>query len=321
MQVVILAAGRGQRLGRLAERYSKPMLPIMGEPMIGRVLRAFSMLAPPEIIVIGSPRDHTLESYLSTLDGKGPAIRLLHQKEPLGTANALMVAADYLGEMFLVSACDHMVEVIELQRFAEAAMEMEHCDALLSIMRMDRCRIQESAAVSLDNQGEVRRVVEKPNAEEAASRLAALPLYAFSRPILEHMCALRPSSRGEYEIPAGIQRLIDGGGRVRAFMWDARMTVNTVAEYLDVHMRLLRRRGSWVSEEALIGQEVAFQAPVAVEAEARLGDGSQIGPLAYICRRAQIGAGSRIVRSVVMPGAEVQPGARIVDQVVHAMAG
>ncbi len=321
MQVVILAAGRGHRLGRLAERYSKPMLPIMGEPMIGRILRTFSMLASPEVIVVGSPGDDALGAYLSSLDGKGPAIRLLHQKEPLGTANALQVAADYVGDLFLVSACDHMVEADELRRFAEAAMEMDNCDALLSIMRMDRNLIQESAAVSLDDQGEVRQVVEKPKPDEAASRLAALPLYAFRRSILEHMGALDPSPRGEYEIPAGIQRMIDGGGRVRAFMWNTRMTVNTVAEYLDVHLRLLRRSGPWVSAEAIIGREVIFQAPVGVEIEARLGDGSQIGPMAYVCRRARIGAGAQIVRSVVMPNAEVRPGARIVDQVVLESAG
>lgn len=320
MQVVILAAGRGNRLGRLGARYSKPMIPILGEPMISVVLRTFAPLAPNEIIVVGNPNDTALGEHVSAWNGKYGRVRLVYQEEPLGTAHALQAAADHLDEIFLLTASDHLVEADEIVEFAAAVREMGSCEALLSVMRMDRARIQESAAVTLDGQGEVRRVVEKPRPDEATSRLAALPLYAFRRSVLDHMFALRPSSRGEYEIPSGIQRLIDHGGRVRAFMWGKRMTVNTAADYLDVHLRLLRQRGSRIAEGAVLGRELNLRDPVVVEAGASLGDESQIGPLVYVGEQARVGAGARIERAVVMPGAEVPPGARVSDQVLLGSA-
>ena len=125
-------------------------------------------------------------------------------------ANALSLAVPYIEDAFILSACDnltpseHIAELLETQQTANA-------HATLSLMEVAPERISSTGIVDMQD-GRIRRIVEKPKPEEAPSNISSLPLYVFSRQILDYLPEVQPSARGEYELQDAIQMLIERDG-------------------------------------------------------------------------------------------------------------
>jgi NDP-sugar pyrophosphorylase family protein len=106
MQAVILAAGRGTRMGDLTTEIPKPMLTVHGKTLLEH---KFDML-PPEIheiiLVVGYHetviRSHFGDSY------KGRRIQYVVQENLNGTGGALLCAQPLLTERFIVMMGDDL---------------------------------------------------------------------------------------------------------------------------------------------------------------------------------------------------------------------
>jgi dTDP-glucose pyrophosphorylase/histidinol phosphatase-like enzyme len=103
LQAVILAGGKGTRLGAITQAIPKPMLPIAGhKPFLDYLLETIERHGYRDIILLGGYLGEVLEA---AYDGRriGTAtIRVLLEKVPLGTAGALTVARDALDPCFLM---------------------------------------------------------------------------------------------------------------------------------------------------------------------------------------------------------------------------
>lgn len=106
MQAVILAAGRGTRMGALTEHTPKPLLQIAGKTLIERELDVLPSEIDEVIIIVG---------YLGTaiqqrLGGEYAGKRLLYIEQDVldGTAGALWRAAPILKGRFLVLMSDDL---------------------------------------------------------------------------------------------------------------------------------------------------------------------------------------------------------------------
>ncbi len=64
LTAIILAAGVGARLGALGTRYSKPMLPIAGQPLIGWLVTRLRAAGVERLVVVGHASDEHLRDYL-----------------------------------------------------------------------------------------------------------------------------------------------------------------------------------------------------------------------------------------------------------------
>ena len=65
MQAIILAAGKGTRLGGLLQGKPKPLLPIKGVPMIGRTIKSLLKITEiTEIIIITGHMSKQINGYV-----------------------------------------------------------------------------------------------------------------------------------------------------------------------------------------------------------------------------------------------------------------
>jgi histidinol-phosphate phosphatase family protein len=151
-QVVILAGGKGTRLGaRLGENLPKPMMDVAGKPLLQHQLELARRHGFTEAVLFTGYRAEAIEAFFG--DGASLGLRLVHHREPqpLGTAGAVMEGRELLAERFLVMYGDTMLEV-DLTRFW-AAHEASGADVTLFLHPNDHPA--DSDLVEVDEAGRV----------------------------------------------------------------------------------------------------------------------------------------------------------------------
>lgn len=110
MKCLIIAAGRGSRLSEKGD--SKPLIPILGVPLLERVIRAALEGGANEFLVVTGYRGNDIRDFLNSLEGKlSVPITAIHNGE-WEKENGLSVlkAQKYLDEPFLLSMSDHLFD-------------------------------------------------------------------------------------------------------------------------------------------------------------------------------------------------------------------
>ena len=114
-QLIILAGGAGTRLRARLGDLPKPMIPIAGKPLLEHQVELAKKYGFTDLIFFVHFRADLIEKHFG--DGKkfGVQIRYVLEKEPLGTAGAVLAGFEKLAERFVVLYGDTMVNV-DLQR-------------------------------------------------------------------------------------------------------------------------------------------------------------------------------------------------------------
>ena len=238
MQGVILAAGKGSRLHPITLSRSKAMLPIVGKPIVERVMELLLANGVDDFILVVSPEDRDITHYFLQEATVPADVRFVYQTERLGMAKALECAAPLITEDFVLSACDNLVTTADVGRLMVFWQTEPQPNAILTLMPVKRERVSSTGIVALDGPW-ITRIVEKPTPAEAPSNISSLPLYVFSPRILELLPEVAPSPRGEYELQDAIQMLIHRAGRVGGVMVERRLTLTNAADLLAINREYL----------------------------------------------------------------------------------
>ena len=314
MQAAILAAGGGSRLHPLTLTRSKAMLPILGKPMIGRVMETIAGCGIRDFIVVASPHDRELIHYLEQWQVE--SIRLAFQSPARGAADALMRAAALIEGDFLLSACDNLVPLPDLQGMLDCWHSGVALKGMLALLPIPTQEISSAGIVELEGEWVVR-IVEKPAVTDAPSNIASLPLYCFRPDLLEYLPRVQPSPRGEYELQDAIQMLIDELGGVRGITLQSRMTLTSADDLLALNRHFLALQGDHsIPLPHAFPSGTCLLPPVSIEPGAQIGAGCTIGPEAYLEAGCRLGDEVTIQRSVVLRGGDISAGANISGQVI-----
>ncbi len=108
-QAMVLAAGRGTRLGRLGEQVAKALVEIDGRPLLAQQLDYLAGQGMKRVVVNASHLAEQLEEFASRY--RGPIeLEIVVEDEPLGTAGGVVNALPRLsGEPLLVLYGDVVV--------------------------------------------------------------------------------------------------------------------------------------------------------------------------------------------------------------------
>jgi dTDP-glucose pyrophosphorylase/histidinol phosphatase-like enzyme len=111
-QAVILAGGKGTRLGAITQTIPKPMLPIAGDrPFLDYLLEMIDRHGYRDILLLGGYLGDVLETAYDGRRIGGATIRVLRESTPLGTAGALTIARESLDPRFLMMNGDAFFDV------------------------------------------------------------------------------------------------------------------------------------------------------------------------------------------------------------------
>ena len=214
-KAVVLAAGRGTRLGALTDDIPKALVDVGGKPLIVHALDGLMEAGLAEFMVVTGYRGDQIEYELGNGGGAGVEIRYAQQHHLEGTARALALAREWLGsERFFVTWADVLVprpnywRVIRASRTADAAIAVNYTDDPYA-----------GAAVyidSADGDGLVTRIVEKPQRGSSTTNWNNAGLAVLGASAWDFIDRLTPSPRGEYELPQAVASMVEAGMRVRA---------------------------------------------------------------------------------------------------------
>ncbi len=134
------------------------------------------------------------------------------QKEPLGTADAVLAAEEFAGDdLFLVINSDNLYPVESLRRLREAGVQglvaFDH-GSRVEHSNIPEERISKFADVVIGVDGSLKEIVEKPE-HPREDGFVSMNTWLFSPRIFEACRAIGPSPRGEYEITAAVAFAID----------------------------------------------------------------------------------------------------------------
>lgn len=126
MQAAILIGGKGTRLGSAVAETPKPLLEVCGRPFIEHLLINLRRYGFTDFLLLAGYKAGVVEDhygpgsdFVQTFDAN---VRVLVEPEPLGTAGALKIAADYLQDEFLLLNGDSILDFnyLDLCRCARA---------------------------------------------------------------------------------------------------------------------------------------------------------------------------------------------------------
>jgi len=317
LQGVILAAGKGSRLHPITIKRSKAMLPILGRPIVERVMESLHAHGGVrEFILVVSENDHDIRRYFEEESSLEVEIQFVVQPERLGMANALACAVPFIRGDFILSACDNLVADEHVADMVAAWRAHPGLDGVLSVMRIGPALLGRTGIVELVD-GRVTRIIEKPPPEEAPTNIASLPLYIFTPRLLEYLPRVRLSPRGEYELQDAIQMLIEDGGEVRSVFTEGRLTLTGPHDLLAINRHyLLTGHDRPQLAPYTVGPNTHLITPLRIEEGTVIGEGCVIGPRVYIERDCRIGSNVTIKDAVVLREAVLEDGAMVVGEVV-----
>jgi len=91
MEAVILAGGRGTRLGSLTDDLPKPMLPVLGKPFLEHLLNYWAGQGIRRFIVSAGYRHESIQAHFGK-NWQGIEIVMSIEEQPLGTGGGLLHA-------------------------------------------------------------------------------------------------------------------------------------------------------------------------------------------------------------------------------------
>lgn len=182
MKAVIMAGGMGSRLKAITGDRPKPMVPLLGRPLMEYILELLRSQGFDQVCAAVRYRAGDIMAHFGDGSRFGVEMQYRVEEEPLGTAGAVKNCRDfYGGEDFLVisgdAACD-----FRLSRL------MEEHKRRRAAVTLALCRHSEPLSYGLavtDGEGRIRSFVEKPDWSRVVTDLVNTGIYVISPRIME----------------------------------------------------------------------------------------------------------------------------------------
>jgi bifunctional UDP-N-acetylglucosamine pyrophosphorylase/glucosamine-1-phosphate N-acetyltransferase len=316
MKAVVMAAGKSTRTYPLTLTRPKPLLPLVGKPLLAHPLEALAAVAEEAVVVVGYREDMVRAAFGPR--HAGLALAYVRQTEQRGTADAVAAARGAVAGEFLVMNGDDYYAAENV-----AALAAHAGPAVLGAAARPGGRF----GVLQAEGGWLVAVDEKPR--KGSTALVNAGLYKVDERIFEFIERLAPSPRGELEFTAALEQY--AGAKPVAVVaapapW---LPIASARDLLAAQLQL------WPREEAtfLGGGDCRLHAQATVGGRSVLGRGCEVGARAVVegsllldgvrlgegavvagsvlGEGVAVGADAFLDGAVVGDGAEIGPGARV----------
>jgi glucose-1-phosphate adenylyltransferase len=339
---MLLAGGQGSRLGALTKHIAKPAVAFGGKYRI--IDFSLSNCANSHIDTVGvltQYRPYRLNSYIGTgsawdLDSKTGGVSILppYATETggqwyAGTADAIYQNLEYINmydpDYVLILSGDHLYRM-DYRKMLKSHID-NGADLTVSVMRVPMEEASRFGIITADEDGHITKFTEKP--KEPDSNLASMGIYIFSKKVLEEaLIADSKDENSEHDFGKNIiPNLLADGHRLFCYEFSGFWKdVGTIPSFHETNMELLDPEPQFdlTLDEFPIMSRDNTQPPHYIgengsAEESFIANGSRIlGTVIHsvISAECYIGEGAFVKDSVLLPGAQVKAGARVVRAIL-----
>lgn len=330
MKAVVLAAGEGTRLRPLTLTRSKHMIPLAGKPILEHLLLALRDGGVTEVLVVVSHHEDFVRNYFGDGSRWDLEISYIHQEKLLGTADAIALAEEYVGdEDFLVVYGDLLIDPSAVKSAIKKHSEKDLIT--LSVVPVENPERYGVVTVEKDL---IKEIVEKPKPGTVRGKLVNAGVYVFSGEVFKEIRRTSKSLRTEYEITDTIQLLLKRNVQVAAnpISRESWMDIGQPWDLLEANQRVLERAkpvtkgtiedGAHTMGVIILEEGARIRSGAYIEGPAYIGGGSDVGPNCFvrpftsIGRNVRIGNACEIKNSLILDGTHIGHLSYVGDSIV-----
>jgi bifunctional UDP-N-acetylglucosamine pyrophosphorylase/glucosamine-1-phosphate N-acetyltransferase len=281
MKVVILAAGKGKRMGPLTHLKPKAMLPVLNKPIVEHLLMNAKSVGLGEFVFVVNWKAEKLKSYFKERKDWGVKINWVDQAEAKGTAHALAQAQPFLEGDFLVLSGDSIVGSEAIDKLVKTKGNA------VGVAKVKKP--EEYGVIELQG-SKILKIYEKPKV--FLSSFINIGAYHFTQEIFEAIRKTSLSPRKEYEITDSIQLLINRGISIKGikirdwidltFPWDLLQANEKLFKNLESKVKGKVERFATLKGKVIIEEGSRIMSGSYIEGPTFIGKNCEIGPNCYI---------------------------------------
>ncbi len=312
--VIVMAAGPSQRMYPLTRTRPKAMLPLLGKPLIARIMDSFYRAGIRRFTVVVGEQEGSVAAWLSSKWYPDVQLTFAPQGHQRGTASTLFAARKFIDGLFVIVSCDNLISEEHAVQVCNYFETHPSDVAVLSLFYAPD-EIGQGAGVLLDPRGHVMYISEQPTGAHQ-DYMTVLSVYGFTPAVLEYLDRVPLIGQsGERILATAIQMMIDDHRTVGAIEASHRVRLETPDDLRAANVQLLTelKTSSLLSE---IPPSVRVIPPVHVDPGVIVGNNATLGPNVYIESGSVIGAGVSL-RDALVLGVHISTGQRIAGEVVH----
>jgi bifunctional UDP-N-acetylglucosamine pyrophosphorylase/glucosamine-1-phosphate N-acetyltransferase len=270
--------------------------------MLSFILQALAGVGIREVFMVIGFKGELIRSVVGSGGEHGVTIEYLQQPKWTGTAAALNIAHEAVGdEPFLALYGDLLANQSCLESVLEKSRE---CSKVIGVAHVGNP--SDYGVVELKGDT-VTRIREKPSAKITREAWVNTGIYVLDSDIFRSIRQTPRSRRSEYELTASLQRLIDEGKQITAAAISREdwMDIGKPWDLLEANERVLMNFTPQV--KGTVEPGATIKGPVWLEGSASIKSGCYVEGPAYIGERSTVGPNSRI-RPCTSIGNEVNVG-------------
>ncbi len=305
MKAVILAGGLGTRLRPLTLDTPKPIVPIFDRPFLYHQIELIRQVPEiDEVILSLNYKPDRIKARIGDGDEVGLTVRYMVEPKPLGTGGAIKFACAGIEETVLVFNGD-VLTGIDLQAVVEKHFQRR---ATATIVLTSVSDPGTYGLVETDEQGNVRRFIEKPELNQISSDTINAGVYVLEPHTFDRIPEGVPWSIERQYFPTLTERSETFIAHVDPGYW---LDIGTVDNYVLAHRDLMAQRCPGGPFSGLDTDAIYRSGQCLVE------DGAQLLGPGFLGSGTVIESGARVgPRSVIGPGCRVTSGAIVEDSII-----
>jgi mannose-1-phosphate guanylyltransferase len=319
-KAMILAAGQGTRVRPLTSNVPKPMVPILGKPLLEYLIEHLARNGVCEIMMNVAYNHYKIENFFG--DGRRWGVEIGYSFEgerahgditprPWGSAGGMKRIQEqghFFDETTLVICGDAIID-LDI-RAALKEHWLKNAMASVITLAVEPQDVSNYGVVVADDNKRVRSFQEKPSPSEAKSNLASTGIYIFEPEVLDLIPSNEVFDIGSQLFPLLVERDLPFYAQNRPFNW---IDIGRLTDYWTVQQRVLRgevdgfempgkqvKPGVWVGLNTRVDwQHINITGPVYIGSNVRIDAGASIIGPSWIARGCHVRSGARVDQCIL----------------------